>query len=300
MKRLRNILIGIAVILYISTGFYTIGSGEMGVVTFFGRVVEDKVAPGIHYNLPWLFVKVYKPSVGIVKRMSIGFKLMDQVQDIPPSRDESERLSGDSNVITVSMMVQYTVRDPADYLFATEGADFLLRKAGEAFLCEKVGNISVDELLTVGKLQVEQYIRQGLQAFSDSIGAGFQIRSCNLQKVEPPQEVIESFNEVSRAKADREKIINEAHSYHSDILPKARAQSQKIFQQAQAESAARISQAEGEVARFEKLYTEYRRDPSVLKQRLYWDTIEDILQKARKIIIEENQKGNLRIVTSPP
>ena len=159
-----KLLISIALvvfIVYILFGIYTVGSDEMGVVTMFGKVIQDRVPPGIHYTLPWPFTRVQTPRVTVIKRMSIGFKLAEQLQGIKPSREERERLSGDANVIDMSMMVQYTVRDPADYIYKTEGPDFLLRKAGEALLCEKVGRIPVDNLLTVSKAEVEGYLRLG-------------------------------------------------------------------------------------------------------------------------------------------
>ncbi|MBU1881875.1 FtsH protease activity modulator HflK, partial [bacterium] len=268
LSRFTLIAAGVVLGIYLLFGFYTIASDQMGVVTMFGKVINDRVSPGIHYRLPWPFTSVQKPQVTAIRRMSIGFKLAEQMQGMRPSREERERLSGDWNVITVSLMVQYTVRDPAQYLFKTEGPDFLLRKVGEALICEKVGRFPVDEMLTVGKFEVEQYVRSGLQAFVDQVDAGILIRSCNLQKVEPPAEVIESFNEVSRAKANREKVINEAHAYQSELLPRARAEAQQIKQLAEAQARERIRQAAGEVERFEKLLTEYRRNPEVLKQRL--------------------------------
>ncbi len=295
--------LGILLLIYLAFGFYTVGSDEMGVVISFGKVVADRVPPGIHYHLPWPFATVRTPKATVIKRMSIGFKLAEQLQGIPPSREERERLTGDANIINVAMMVQYTVRDPADYLFNAEGADFLLRKAGEGLLCRKIGSIPVDDLLTVGKAEVEQYLRRGLQAFMDSLGVGILVKSCNLQKVEPPAEVIESFNEVSRAKANREKTINEARTYRSELLPQARAQAQQIIQQAQARAAQRVQKAKGELKRFEKLLAQYRRDPQVLKERLFWDTVQKILTGARKIIIEDEGQGKgttVRIVTPQP
>lgn len=226
------------ILVYALFGFYTVGSDEMGVVTLLGRVIADRVPPGIHYRIPWPFTRVYTPSTSVIKRMSIGFKIVDQMQGRRPTTEESERLSGDSNVLVVAMMVQYSVRDPAHYLFRTEDPDFLVRKVGEALLSEKVGQLGVDDLLTVIKAEVEQGVRQGMQAFLDSIGAGLRIRSCNLQKVEPPQEVIESFNDVAIAKANREKTINDAHAYQSELIPRARAQAQQNVQNAQAKAAA--------------------------------------------------------------
>jgi membrane protease subunit HflK len=304
MTRAVVVLLSILLMLYLLSGIYSVGSDEMGVVTMFGHVLADRVPPGIHYSAPWPFTRIYKPKTTAIRRMSIGFKLMDQIQGIKPSRDESERLSGDSNVLTISLMVQYTVRDPADYLFKTEAPDFLVRKAGEALLCAMVGKLGVDDLLTVSKAEVEQNVRGGLQAFSDSVGAGLRIQSCSLQKVEPPQEVIESFNDVARAKANREKTINEARTYHSELIPRARAQAQQIIQTAEAAAAARLGQAEGDVARFEKILLEYRRNPEILRQRLFWETVQVILVGAQKYIIEEgdgkNQGTTLRVVTTTP
>ncbi|MCX6639334.1 MAG: FtsH protease activity modulator HflK [bacterium] len=300
-RKIKPVILLGCLAVYILSGLYTVASDEMGVVTSFGKVIDDRIPPGIHYRFPWPITRLKTPQVTAIKRMSIGFKLAEKAVGTEPSRAESERLSGDANVISVAMMVQYTIRDPADYLYRTEGADFLVRKAGEALLCQKIGQIPVDDLLTVSKAEVEQYLRKELQVFSDRIKAGLQIRSCNLQKIEPPLEVIESFNDVSRAKANREKTINDAYSYQSELLPKARANAQQLVQNAQAQAAAKVSQAQGEVARFEKLLIEYSKNPAILRQRLYWDTLEPILAKARKLIIEDG-KGDgtkLRIVTTP-
>ncbi len=274
----------------------------MGVLSMFGKVIKDRIPSGIHYRLPWPITTIEKPKVTAIKRMSIGFKLAEQLQGIKSSREERERLTGDANVINLSMMVQYTVRDPAIYLYNAETPDFLLRKAGEAFLCEKVGRIPVDELLTVAKAEIEQHIRSSLQVFCNNFNTGLQITSCNLQTVEPPAEVIEAFNEVSRARADKEKIINEAHSYRSELLPAARGRAQEITQTAEAQAAGRISRAEGETDRFNKLLVEYQRNPQVLRQRLFWDCVQVILTDARKIIIEDkvNRETSVRIIVPPP
>ena len=285
---------------YLLLGIYVVGSDEMGVVLSFGRVIADRVPPGIHYHLPWPLAKATKVKVTAIRRMSIGFEFARQLQNIPPSREESERLTGDMNVISAAAMVQYTIEDPAKYLYSVESPDFLVRKVGEAFLCRKIGTIPVDDLLTVSKAEVELSVRQSLQAFSDSLDAGLLIRSCNLQRIEPPPEVIEAFNEVSRAKANREKTISEAQTYAAELIPRSRGEAQKQVQAAQGRAAAQVSRAVGEVARFDKLLAEYQRGPAILKQRLFWDTVQEILSKARKVIIEQDKGNTLRIVQPAP
>ncbi len=292
--------VAVLIALYLLLGIYVVGSDEMGVVLSFGRVIADRVPPGIHYHLPWPLAKATMVKVTAIRRMSIGFEFAKQIQSIPPSREESERLTGDMNVISVAAMVQYTIEGPAKYLFAAESPDFLVRKAGETYLCQKIGNIRVDDLLTVSKSEVELFLRQRLQAFSDSLDIGLLIRSCNLQRIEPPPEVIEAFNEVSRAKANRERTINEAQTYAAELIPRSRGEAQKQTQTAQARGAGQVSRAEGEVARFDKLLTEYKRDPAILKQRLFWDTVQVILSKARKVIIEQGKGNTLRIVQPAP
>ncbi len=158
-------------------------------------------------------------------------------------------------------------------------------------------------MLTVSKAEVERSVRQNLQAFLDSIGTGLLVQSCNLQKIEPPAEVIEAFNDVARAKSNREKTINDAQTYASELIPRTRGEAQKNLLAAQSQSAARLGQAQGDVIRFDKLLTEYHRDPAVLSQRLFWDSVQQILSKARKLIIEEGKKGEgttLRIVQPGP
>ena len=288
------------ILVYLLFGLYVVESDEMGVLLSFGRVIADRIPPGIHYHLPWPLAKATKVKVTAIRRMSIGFEFAKQLQNVSASREESERLTGDMNVISAAAMVQYTIEDPAKYLFSAESPDFLLRRAGEAFLCRKIGTIPVDDLLTVSKAELELFLRQSLQAFSDSLGVGLLIRACNLQRIEPPPEVIEAFNEVSRAKSNREKTINEAQTYAAELIPRSRGEAQKQTQTAQAHGAAQVGRAEGEVARFDKLLTEYKRDPAVLKQRLFWDAVQEILSKARKVIIEQDKGNTLRIVQPTP
>jgi membrane protease subunit HflK len=301
-SRIISAAIGLLLLIYLLSGLYVVSSDELGVVVSFGKVVANRVPSGMHYHVPWPFAGAKTPQVTAIRRMSIGFQILKDAQGLPPEREESERLTGDMNVISATLMVQYTIHDPAQYLFHAEDPDFLIRKAGEAALCQKIGISRVDDLLTVSKSEVELFVRRNLQDFLDSARAGLLIRSCNLQKIEPPPEVIEAFNEVARAKSNREKVINEARTYGSELIPRARGEAQRLTQEAHSNAAAQLGRAQGDVARFDKLLTEYRRSPEILRRRLFWDTVQQILSKARKVIIEDDKKGGtkLRIVQPTP
>lgn len=286
MKIKTNIVVPALALIYILSGFYTVKPEEIGIVRLFGRIIEDRVQPGIHYAPPWPFANVDKPRIAEIKRMSVGFKVIDQAAGTPPRPEESEMVSGDTNIIDIQMMLQYTIEDPVKFLFRAYEPYFMLRKAAEAELTGIIGRMPVDEILTTGKIKIQNDTRLRTQVLMDRYNTGIHIVAANLQAIDPPGKVMVAFKEVSSAKSDRERIINEAYSYTNDVLPMARGQAEAILREAESHKYKRINTAIGEADRFLKVLKEYNNAKDATEIRLYIETMEKILPDIKKYLVE--------------
>ncbi|MBD5626302.1 MAG: FtsH protease activity modulator HflK [Desulfovibrio sp.] len=276
------LLIGIAaVVLWLLSGIYIVNPDEQGVVLRFGRY-DRTVDPGPHYALPAPFETVYKPQVTQVLRSEVGFRSVGQSATFQQGQvrtiaEEASMLTGDENIVNVQFSVQYKISDPVQYLFNVSAPTALVRNAAEAAMREVIGNSEIDSAITDGKLKIQSEATQLLQHILDRYGAGIQIIAVQLQDVHPPKEVIDAFKDVASAREDKSRIINQAEAYRNELLPKARGQAAAMKNQAEAYSATRVRHAEGDAERFDALRVEYDKAPKVTKQRLYYETMEDIL-----------------------
>ena len=225
----------------------------------------------------------------------------EEIQGIDPPAVEMEWLTGDTNIVNMQVIVQYTVARPSSFLFATDKPQFLLRRITEAVITNLVGQARIDDILTTGRASMLEAARQNTQAVLDQYDLGIQLVSMNLKLVEPPRAVIQSFQDVQNAKADRERLVNESMGYANGILPKARGEAQRIVDEAQAWKGRRVSLAEGEATRIEALLKEYEKAPRLTRERLYLETMERILPKVRLYVVDPNDQSggmHLRIVES--
>jgi membrane protease subunit HflK len=200
-------------------------------------------------------------------------------------------------------MIQYTVVDLASYLSRTEGAQFLMAKVAEAELTEILGGMGVDEALTTSRPAIAEELRRRTQARLEELDLGIAVSSVNLLSVDPPSEVIDVFRDVANAAADRERIINEANGYANSIVPKARGEARWIVERARGAREARIAQATGEAARFSALVAEYKRSPQATKRRLYLETMETVLPRVERYVVDSKDGGksfNLKILDLKP
>ena len=276
------LLVGVAaVVLWLLSGIYIVNPDEQGVVLRFGRY-DRTVDPGPHYALPAPFETVYKPQVTQVLRSEVGFRSVGQSATFQQGQvrtiaEEASMLTGDENIVNVQFSVQYKISDPVQYLFNVSAPTALVRNAAEAAMREVIGNSEIDSAITDGKLKIQSEATQLLQQILDRYGAGIQIIAVQLQDVHPPKEVIDAFKDVASAREDKSRIINQAEAYRNELLPKARGQAAAMKNQAEAYSATRVRNAEGDAERFNALRVEYDKAPKVTKQRLYYETMEDIL-----------------------
>lgn len=289
-----KIFIGIVVLIWILSGIYIVSPDQVGVVKRFGKMVYTS-EPGPHYHLPRPFETVMKTKVTKVRRLEVGFRT---VSVGPPARYravpvESLMLTGDENIVDMQFIVQYKIKNAANYLFNVKNPERTVKSAAEASIREVVGKNKIDEALTVGKFQIQQGTKQQLQRVLDEYKAGISVEAIQLQDVHPPREVVAAFKDVASAKEDKIKFINESEGYRNDILPKAKGKASQIVNEALAYREAKIKRAEGDVSRFTQVLKEYRKAKNVTKKRLYLEMMEEVLTDIDKIVIDSKHSRNL-------
>lgn len=283
---------------WLASGTYTVRSEELAVVKRFGRIQDPAVPSGIHWRLPWPVESHRTFETTTVYKMGVGMITRDYLRGIASPEELSLWLTGNTNIVSIKLMIQYTVVDPAKFLYRMDGPQFLMARLAEAALTDVVGGMDVDQVLTVGRPEIARAVRERTQDRADAIGLGITLVSVNLLSVDPPSQVIDVFRDVSNAAADRERIINEANGYANSIIPRARGEASWTVQRGQAERDAAIAKATGESSRFLSVLAEYRKAPSATRKRLYLETLEAVLPKVKPYIVdlENGDRFDLKIL----
>lgn len=289
-----SVILAIAILLWLASGIYKVSIDEQGVELRFGRHLTT-TAPGLRYHLPWPFESVFTPKVTEVKRMEFGFRTIAQG---PPARyrdvlPESLMLTGDENIIELDFIVQYRISDAVNYLFNVRDVGKTMRDAAESAMRETIGGRNIDEALTTGKFQLQEDTRVLLQGILEGYKMGVQVVAVQLQDVNPPQQVTEAFKDVASAREDKERLMREAQAYQNDLLPKARGGAAQIVRQAEAYAAEKEKRARGDAQRFLQVLAEYRKAKDITRERLYFETMEEILPDMEKFIVESDSAGSL-------
>jgi membrane protease subunit HflK len=275
---------------WLLSGVFFVSTDQQAVVTRFGAVIEPRVLPGIHYALPWPMESITKLKVNQLQRLVIGGEAPDLV--LGASRPlASQFLTGDQNIIQMRVVVQYSVSVPADYLFRAADVPQLTDAAVETELARRISRSDVDAVLTTEKVPIQDAVLAGAQQRLDEYRAGVRLSTINIETVAAPPEAADAFRDVASARADTARIVSEAQSYANDLLPRARGEARQMVESAQAYHASRVNEAEGDAARFTAVATEYAKAPQVTGSRLYIETLEQILPRIRKLIVDP--KGNL-------
>ncbi|NIY77485.1 FtsH protease activity modulator HflK [Thalassospira sp. HF15] len=288
------VLIGIAVIgLWLLTGFYRVQPGEQGVTLLFGKWVGT-TGPGLNYFLPAPIGEVIKPNVERTNQIEVGYRGAGTVtsngsRDVP---EESLMLTGDQNIIDIDYVVQWRISDAGAYLFNVRDPENTIKLASESAIRETIGKTDLEEALTVGRVRVEEQTRTLLQEIMDGYDSGVFIAEVKMQKVDPPRDVIDAFNDVQRARQDRDRSQNEALAYRNDIIPRAKGEAERQVLQARAYKDRVTKEAEGEAERFNSIYNSFLTAKDVTTRRLYLETMQEILSKSDKVIMEQNGQGN--------
>jgi membrane protease subunit HflK len=281
----------------VANGFYVVNADEHAVVRRFGAVV-GRVGPGMHFRLPWPVDRVDVLKTTSVMKIGVGFAL--------PENDAQtvtgvELLTGDTNILSVALVVQYVIGNPSDYLFQVEQPQVLVGTLAQSVLTETVVGMPVDEVLTTGRLAIQARVKLKTQELLDRYHSGVQISSVNIMSITLDRSVAQAFQDVADAMADREKLQNEARAYANDQIPKARGEAHQKVSDAKNYKQQRIAESVGNTERFLALLKEYQKAPEVTRSRIYLDAMEKILPKVKMYVID-SQGGrvpvNLR-VTAP-
>ncbi|HEV8262130.1 MAG TPA: FtsH protease activity modulator HflK [Burkholderiales bacterium] len=282
---------------YLTSGFYVVNADEHAVVRRFGAIAA-RVGPGMHYRMPWPVDRVDVLKTTSVMKVGVGFALRDGDSEAPKG---VELLTGDTNILNVALVVQYIIRNPADYLFQVDRPQTLVATIAESVLTETVVGMPIDEVLTTGRLAIQAGVKLKTQEMLDQYQSGVQISSVNIMNITLDPSVAQAFQDVADAMADREKTQNEARAYANDQIPRARGEANQTVSNAQNYKQQRIAEAIGNTTRFQALLQEYQKAPEVTRSRIYLDSMEKILPKVKLYVID-SQGGHVPInlrVTAP-
>lgn len=298
----RNVLIVslVIVVMWLSTGFYTVQPDEQGVVMRFGKYVRTTPS-GLNYKIPYPIEDVTKISVTRINKEEIGFrssgKRITSRQELLENTVsyESQMLTTDENIVDINFEVQWIINDAEKYLFNVRDLnnENTVKSAAESAMREVVGLASVSDILAEERSKIEQDAKALLQQMLDGYGLGVQIVRLQLLRAEPPQEVIDAYRDVQNAKQDRENEINQAYAYRNDIIPRARGEAEQMMQQAEGYRQKVIAEAQGEAERFSKIYEQYVGAKDVTRKRMYLETMESILDGLDKIIIDKSSNSGI-------
>lgn len=291
------LLLGLGLVLLLlilgATAYFTVGANEEGVVTRFGRLV-GKVPPGLHFKLPFGIDRVDRVKTAFTFKEEFGFRTDRTGRRTTYAPDRSEFLkealmvTGDLNMARVEWIVQYRIKDAQAYLFHLRSPDGTLRDLAESVMREVVGDMTVTEVLTEKRVEINTQVRDRLQEALDSYDAGISVSQVILQDVTPPEPVKPAFDEVNNAQQQREKTINEARQEYNRAIPLAQGEALKEIQEAEGYALDRVNRAQGDVARFLAILEEYRKAPEVTRARLYLEAMSEILPGLEeRVILDE-------------
>jgi membrane protease subunit HflK len=279
----------LAFIVWMATGIYIIDPAERGVVLRFGAF-QTSTTQGPHWHIPYPVESVYKVNVEQVRSAEIGFRNAQNSYSGGVS-SESLMLTRDENMVDVKLAVQYKIANAQDYLFNVSNPELTLSHVVQSIIRQVVGDNTMDFVLTTGRDQVAQEVKTASQALINDYGLGIQITAVTMQDAQPPVQLKAAFDDVVKAREDEQRYINEARAYANDIVPKARGASQRLLAEAEAYKSEVVSKSEGEAYRFTQILTEYTKAPGVTKERLYRETLEDVLSNTNKVIVDSNSNS---------
>jgi membrane protease subunit HflK len=280
------------------TAVYTVPSDSVAVVQRFGKYLKE-APPGLQFKLP---LGIDRASIVPVKRQlkqEFGFTTPGARDRYQGSRSHDERqetqmVTGDLNAALVEWVVQYRISDPVKFLFEVREPSETLRYVSESVMREVVGDRTVDEVITIGRQEIETEALTKMQVLSTKYAMGISIDQVQLKNINPPKPVQESFNEVNQAQQEKEKLINEARRDYNKVIPLAQGEKDQRIREADGYRLKRINEAEGDVARFSALLTEYSKAPEVTRRRIYIETFQEVMPRIRsKIIVDEQTRGIL-------
>lgn len=277
LKGVLPVLLAVVLALWGFAGVYQVDEKERALVLRFGKYL-DTVGPGLHWNPKFIDTVIVVPTT-------------EERQYRNKSRDLM--LTQDENIVDLQLVVQYDIKDIKDYVLNVKSPDVSLEHATASALRHVVGSTRLDEVISTGRLQLSQEVKDRLQTYLDNYGTGINVKKVNIQDAKPPSEVKAAYDDVIKAREDQERVINEAQSYANGIVPEARGLAQRIIEEANAYQSKVIAEAEGEAQRFEDLLVEYEKAPVVTRQRLYLDAMQDVMGNSTKVMVDAGDGNNI-------
>jgi membrane protease subunit HflK len=279
-RALTAALAVLAAALWVASGTYSMGPEQRGVVLRFGAVREADVPPGIHYHLPWPVERVERVRTTEVRTLRVAF----QEPNEPGGTAHDALLTADENLVLATLLLQYTVKAPADFLLRTANPEGLLERLVAHAAVVRLAGMGVDQVLTTARQELQLGLRDDVQVAADTLGLGVRVHGLQVQRLEPPSLVASAFKDVGSAREDRQKLVEEARGEHNRRLPEARAEADRVRSEASSRAQELRSHSAGEAARFLSSLAAYRATPAATAKRLHLETMEAVLPRARKII----------------
>ena len=284
------ILVIFIALIWLASGTYIVQPGEEGVVQTFGRF-SSITTPGLNYHVPWPIQQVTIVNVESIRRVEIGFRTT-AANSKEEVLSEALMLTTDENIVQVELLVQYRIADSRAFVFNVQNPEDVLLTSAEVGLRSTVGQMTIDAVITEERARVQDDTRVFLSRLLEDYGTGIQVTDVRLQVADPPEEVRDAFQEVVRALADRERLINESEAYQNDIVPRARGEKQRLIEEATAFKDQEVLRATGDAQRFLSVLEAYRLAPEVTRERLHIEALEGILDQVELILLDEDAIGN--------
>lgn len=283
-----GLLVVLALLLWLASGFYIVDAGERGVVLRFGKFLES-TEPGPRWHLPYPMETVEVVNVEQVRTVEVGYHNNVKAKVL----SEALMLTDDENIIDLQFSVQYTLKNPEDYLFSNREPDAAVKQVAETAMREIVGKSKMDYVLYEGRADIATRATKLMQDLLDRYKTGISISKVNMQQAQPPEQVQAAFDDAVKAGQDRERLKNEGQAYANDVIPKARGVAARLLEEANGHKARVVAQAEGDASRFKQVLTEYSKSPQVTRERLYQDAMQQVLSSTTKVLVDDKQGGNL-------
>jgi len=285
----------VAVVIWGFSGFFQVAPDELGVVLRFGKYVRE-VQPGLNYHLPYPIETALTPKALRVNKIDVGMRVVEDlrrgstIRDVP---EESLMLTGDENIVDVDFSVLWRIKPNGvgDYLFNIQQPEGTVKAVAESAMREVVGRSNIQPILTGARQNIETAVQDLMQKVLDEYGSGVQVTQVQLQKVDPPTQVIDAFRDVQAARANLEQSQNEAQTYANRVVPEAKGRASQTIQNAEAYREQTVAEAKGATSRFLQVYDEYKKAPDVTRQRMYLETMERLFGGTDKIILDSGTGG---------
>jgi modulator of FtsH protease HflK len=283
-----GMLVALVLVVWLASGFYTVDEKQRGVVFTFGKYSE-LTSPGLRWRLPFPFQTHEIVNLSSVRTVEVGYRNTVKTKVLK----ESIMLTDDENIIDIQFAVQYTVKEPLDYLFNNKRPDDTVLQAAETAFREVVGASKMDFVLYEGREQVATEAQKLIQQILDRYKTGIAISRVTMQNAQPPEQVQAAFDDAVKAKQDLERQKNEGQAYFNDVVPKARGAASRLTEEAQGYRQRVLANAEGEASRFKQVLTEYSKAPQVTRDRMYIETVQQMMSSTSKILLDAKSGGNL-------